>query len=124
MGIIKTALPSRLLGCEVTKPGIAKYYTTALGVVVVASGLFHGAVSLSDYAASNGWMIVKHELGRILNEVVRGGLEGCKMLRIPNCLDNRLTDVGKIVSPTHRPRSTPQETVFFCSWYSSLLEAE
>jgi hypothetical protein len=28
------------------------------------------------------------------------------MLRIPHCLDNRLTDNGKVVSPTHRPRST------------------
>jgi hypothetical protein len=40
----------------------------------------------------------------------RGGLEGCEMLRIPRCLDNRLTDGGKVVSPTitildifHRP---------------------
>jgi hypothetical protein len=30
------------------------------------------------------------------------------MLRIPHCLDNRLTNGGKDVSPTHRPRSTPQ----------------
>jgi hypothetical protein len=28
------------------------------------------------------------------------------MLRIPHCLDNRLTDGGKVVSPTHRPGST------------------
>jgi hypothetical protein len=26
----------------------------------------------------------------------RGGLEGCKMLRIPHCLDNRLTDGIKV----------------------------
>jgi hypothetical protein len=31
------------------------------------------------------------------------------MLRIPHCLDNRLTDGGKVVSPLHRPRSTPQK---------------
>jgi hypothetical protein len=31
------------------------------------------------------------------------------MLRIPYCLDNRLTDGGKVVSPTQRPRSTPQK---------------
>jgi hypothetical protein len=31
------------------------------------------------------------------------------MLRILHCLDNRLTDGGEIVSPTHRPRSTPQK---------------
>jgi hypothetical protein len=38
---------------------------------------------------------------------VRGSLFGCEMLRIPHCLDSRLTDGGKLVSPTHRPRSTP-----------------
>jgi hypothetical protein len=30
------------------------------------------------------------------------------MLRIPHCLENRFTDRGEVVSPTHRPRSTPQ----------------
>jgi hypothetical protein len=34
------------------------------------------------------------------------------MLRIPHCLDNRLTDGGKVVSPTHRPRSTPHKHYF------------
>jgi hypothetical protein len=37
-----------------------------------------------------------------------GGLKGCEMLRIPHCLDNRLTDDGNVVSPTHRPHFTPQ----------------
>jgi hypothetical protein len=31
------------------------------------------------------------------------------MLRIPHCLDNRLTDGGKVVSPTHLPHTTPQK---------------
>jgi hypothetical protein len=31
------------------------------------------------------------------------------MLRIPHCLDNRLIDGGKVVSPTHRPHFTPQK---------------
>jgi hypothetical protein len=31
------------------------------------------------------------------------------MLRIPHCLDNRLTDDGEVISPTYRPRSTPQK---------------
>jgi hypothetical protein len=39
----------------------------------------------------------------------RGGLWGCEMLRIPHCLDSRLTDGGKVFSPTHRPSSTPQK---------------
>jgi hypothetical protein len=35
------------------------------------------------------------------------GLYGCEMLSIPHCLGSRLTDGGKVVSPTHRPRFTP-----------------
>jgi hypothetical protein len=46
------------------------------------------------------------------------------MLRIPHCLDNRLTDGGKIVSPTHRQLLYSPETLFLCFWYSCLLEAE
>jgi hypothetical protein len=38
----------------------------------------------------------------------RGGLQGCGKLRIPHYLDNELKDGSKIVSPTYRPRSTPQ----------------
>jgi hypothetical protein len=34
------------------------------------------------------------------------------MLRIPHCLHNRLTDGGEVVSPMHRPRSTPQKHDF------------
>jgi hypothetical protein len=33
------------------------------------------------------------------------------MLRIPHCLDSRLTDGGKFVSLTHVLRSTPQDLV-------------
>jgi hypothetical protein len=53
----------------------------------------------------------------------RGGLYVCKMFRIPYCLDNRLTDGGKVVSPTRRPLLYSLET-FLCFWYSFLLEAE
>jgi hypothetical protein len=35
----------------------------------------------------------------------RGILKGCDMLRIPHCLDSRLTDGGKFISPKHLPRS-------------------
>jgi hypothetical protein len=42
----------------------------------------------------------------------RGGAYGCEMLRIPHCLDNRLTDGGKLASPKHRPRSTPHKHCF------------
>jgi hypothetical protein len=37
------------------------------------------------------------------------------MFRIPHCLDIRLTDGGKVVSPTHRPRSNPQKQYFSAS---------
>jgi hypothetical protein len=42
------------------------------------------------------------------------GLQGCDMLKIPHCLDNRITDGGK-VSPTHRLRSTPQKLYFYAT---------
>jgi hypothetical protein len=35
------------------------------------------------------------------------------MLRIPHCLDNRLTDGGKAVNPMHRPHFTPQKHYYF-----------
>jgi hypothetical protein len=37
---------------------------------------------------------------------------GCELLRIPHRLDKRLTDDGKDVSSTHRPRSTPHKHFF------------
>jgi hypothetical protein len=46
------------------------------------------------------------------------------MLRIPHYLDNRLTDGGKVVSPTHRPRFTPQKHYYFSVSVNHLLEAE
>jgi hypothetical protein len=33
---------------------------------------------------------------------------------IPHCLDNRLIDGGKVVSPTHRPLFYSPETLFLC----------
>jgi hypothetical protein len=41
------------------------------------------------------------------------GLYGCEMLRIPHCLDNRLIDGSKAVSPTHPPHFTPQKHYYF-----------
>jgi hypothetical protein len=37
------------------------------------------------------------------------------MLKITHCLDNRLRDGGNVVSPTHRPLSTPQKHDFSAS---------
>jgi hypothetical protein len=45
----------------------------------------------------------------------RGGLQSCEVLRIPYCLDNRLTDGGKVVSPMHRQSYTPQKHYFSAS---------
>jgi hypothetical protein len=45
----------------------------------------------------------------------RGGLWDCEMLRIPYCLDNRLTDGVKVVSPMQRLCSTPQKHYFSVS---------
>jgi hypothetical protein len=53
----------------------------------------------------------------------RRGLQRCEML-LSNCLDNRLTDGGEVVSLMGRPFSTPQKHYFFCFGYSFLFEAE
>jgi hypothetical protein len=37
------------------------------------------------------------------------------MLRIPHCLDNRLTDGGDVVNLTYRPHSTPRKHYFSAS---------
>jgi hypothetical protein len=36
-------------------------------------------------------------------------LVGWEMVRIPHCLDSRLTDDGKLDNLTHQPRSAPQK---------------
>jgi hypothetical protein len=53
-----------------------------------------------------------------------GGLQDCGMLKLPHCLDNRLTDGGKGCQP-EAPAAlyTPETSLFFCFWYSFLLEA-
>jgi hypothetical protein len=48
-------------------------------------------------------------------ETGRGGLKDCEILWIPHCQDSRLTDGGKVLSPTHRPRSNLQEHYFSAS---------
>jgi hypothetical protein len=44
-----------------------------------------------------------------------GGLWGCEVLSIPRCLDNWLTDGGKVVSPKHQLLVTPQKHYFSAS---------
>jgi hypothetical protein len=65
-----------------------------------------------------GWglySVVQQSRSKAIPVTDRGGLQGCEMLRISHCIDNRLTDGGKVVNPTHRPRSTPQKHYFSTS---------
>jgi hypothetical protein len=71
-----------------------------------------------------GGLALKGSKSKAISVTGRRGLSGCKMLRIPHCLDNRLTNGGMVVSPTHRPLLYSPETLFLCFWYSFLLEAE
>jgi hypothetical protein len=57
--------------------------------------------------------ITKRKESKAISVTGRGGLWGCEMLRISHCLDNRLTDGVKVVSPTHRPHFTPQKHYYF-----------
>jgi hypothetical protein len=53
------------------------------------------------------------------------GLEGYEMLGVPHCLDNRLIDGGKVVTPRTGHTLFPRNIIFFlCFQYSFLLEAE
>jgi hypothetical protein len=58
---------------------------------------------------------VKVKYSKAIPVTGRGGLKGCEMFRIPHCPEIRLAVGGKVVSPTHRPRSTPKRA---CSGYS------
>jgi hypothetical protein len=46
------------------------------------------------------------------------------MLRISHCLDSRLTDGGKVVNLTQTAALCSPDSLYFCFWYSFLLEAE
>jgi hypothetical protein len=46
------------------------------------------------------------------------------MLRIPHCLDNRLIDGGKVVSPTHQPHFTPQKRSMYINTYVKHLKCK
>jgi hypothetical protein len=43
------------------------------------------------------------------------GLYGCEMLMFPHCIDNQLTDGGRLVGPTHWPHSAAQKHYFSTS---------
>jgi hypothetical protein len=53
---------------------------------------------------------IKSKIGKDIPVTGRGGSYGCERSSLPHFLDKRLTDGGKVVSPTRRPPFTP---VFF-----------
>jgi hypothetical protein len=53
--------------------------------------------------------------GKSITITGRGGLEGCEMLRIPHCPDNRLKNGGEVVSLMHWLRSIPHKHFLFLS---------
>jgi hypothetical protein len=63
---------------------------------------------------------VKAVEAKALLVTCRGSPQRCETSRLPHFLNNRLTDVGKVVSLTSRPSFNPQEDF----WYSLLLEGE
>jgi hypothetical protein len=72
-------------------------------------GLERGPLSL----VSTTEELSKEKKNKAIPVIGRGGLQGCEMLKIPHCLDNRLTYGGKAVSPTHWPHFTPQKHYYF-----------
>jgi hypothetical protein len=56
-----------------------------------------------------------HSVSKAIPVTGHGGLQGCEMLRISQCLGSRLTVGGKFVNPMHRPRSTLHKHYFSAS---------
>jgi hypothetical protein len=65
---------------------------------------------------------VKGTKGKAIPVTGRGGPYGSETSRLPQFLDNRLTDGGEFVSLTHRPRFTPRKIAgtHFCYRMSRL----
>jgi hypothetical protein len=67
------------------------------------------------------YSMYNHDLKRKLRNVgpspyqAAEAYKGCETSRLPHCLDNGLTDGGKFVSPTYRPRSAPYKHYFSAS---------
>jgi hypothetical protein len=58
-------------------------------------------------------LILKKVKSKAIPVIGLGGLLGCEMLMFSHFLDSRLTDGGKVVSPTHRPHFTPHKHYYF-----------
>jgi hypothetical protein len=59
-----------------------------------------------------------YKKSKVIPAAGREGLQGCEMLWISHCLDNRLT----VAAPD--AFCSPETLLFLCFWYSFLLEAE
>jgi hypothetical protein len=102
---------------SINSSGINTTGISIFNIIINSSGSGGGVGSSSSSSSSSS------KKCKAIPVTGRGGPWGCKMSRIPHCLDNRLTDVGKVVSPMQRPLLYSPETLFLCFWYSFLLEA-
>jgi hypothetical protein len=57
------------------------------------------------YYAKTGTIVKKKR--KLILETGHGSIQGCGTLRIPYCLDKRLTDGGEVVSLMRQPYSIP-----------------
>jgi hypothetical protein len=79
----------------------------------------NSSVYLLNYCHSLHSINVRVKSSKAIPVTGRGGLQGCEMLRIPHCLDN-----GQCCQPYAPAAFYSPETLFFCFWYSILLEAK
>jgi hypothetical protein len=72
--------------------------------------------ALPDFLISSGSFTGSTQPLSTIEELLgrkNSSLYGCEMFRIARCLDSRLIDGGKVVSPTHQPHFTPQKHYYF-----------
>jgi hypothetical protein len=89
---------------------LSLFYLSAVLLYVLA---FYLVIHLSDYIHIINTIIIE---SKTIPVIRHGGLEGCEMLRIPECLDSVLTDGSKVISLTHRPLRYSPETLFLSFW--------
>jgi hypothetical protein len=86
--------------------------TLGVGGIVIVLMAVGSALGIFGYAGVTTTLLTIEVSGAYTKmdaKIVRSGdLQGCEMLRITQ-LDNLLTDGGTVISPMHRPRSTPQK---------------
>jgi hypothetical protein len=104
--------------------GRCMYLTAYSGLILNATGLYYARDRfrflpgqwLTNYSAFVAFHIQWRQTPRKSKTIPvtgLGGLQGSEIFRIPNCLDNRLTHCGKVVSRTHPAHFTPQKHYYF-----------